>query len=47
MRVVAADLGLEKLWVVYPGTRAYPLDEGLEALPLTRAGEALRAQGII
>lgn len=47
MRVFAADLGLAKLLVVYPGTRAYPLAEGIEALPLAGAQEAMRAQGVV
>ena len=28
------DLELDRLLVVYPGTRRYPLAEGVEALPL-------------
>lgn len=43
MHVVAADLGLEKLWVIHPGERAYPLSEGIEVLPLSGVGEILRA----
>lgn len=34
MRVALADLHLEHLWVVYPGTDAYALDERLSVLPL-------------
>ena len=30
------DLGLEHLWVVYPGDRQYPLTDDITALPLTR-----------
>lgn len=36
MRIAMADLGLEHLWVVYPGGLEYPLDEKITALPLSR-----------
>lgn len=36
MHVVIDDLGLEHLWVVYPGDRKYPLTGRITALPLTR-----------
>ena len=38
MHVVIDDLGLEHLWVVYPGDREYPLADAVTALPLTRIG---------
>ena len=38
MHVVMQDLGLEHLWVLYPGDRAYPLTDGITALPLKRVG---------
>lgn len=34
MHVVIDDLGLEHLWVVYPGEREYPLADAVTALPL-------------
>ena len=34
MRIAIEDLGLEKLWVVYPGSREYPLDERIGVVPL-------------
>ena len=34
MHIVIDDLGLEHLWVVYPGDREYPLTETITALPL-------------
>lgn len=34
MRVVMSDLKLQKLIVVYPGTRRFELDESLIAMPL-------------
>lgn len=38
MHVVIDDLGLEHLWVVYPGDREYPLADAITALPLTSVG---------
>ena len=35
MHIVAGDLGLEHLWVVYPGELEYPLTERITALPLS------------
>ena len=34
MHIVADDLGLEHLWVVYPGELEYPLTDHVTALPL-------------
>lgn len=34
MRVALADLALERMWVLYPGVREYPLHERVTALPL-------------
>lgn len=34
MRVALRDLNLEHLWILYPGTEAYALDERLSVLPL-------------
>lgn len=39
MRVALADLGLTHLWIVYPGTIAYELDERLSVLPLRGISE--------
>ena len=38
MHVVMEDLGLEHLWVLYPGDRAYPLTDDITALPLKEVG---------
>ncbi len=38
MHVVIDDLGLEHLWVVYPGEREYPLADAVTALPLRCVG---------
>ncbi len=34
MHIVSRDLGLERLWVVYPGDLEFPLADGIAALPL-------------
>lgn len=34
MRIAQADLGLDALYVVYPGLQRYPLADGVEAVPL-------------
>ena len=34
MHIVIKDLGLERLWVIYPGEREYPLTDTITALPL-------------
>lgn len=47
MHVVFADLALEKLWVVHPGERRYPLREGIEAMPLARVREILRENQMV
>lgn len=39
MRVALADLGLERLFVVYPGSRFFDLDDRITALPLTQLPE--------
>ena len=36
MHIVIEDLGLERLWVVYPGDREYPLTDTITALPLKK-----------
>jgi hypothetical protein len=35
MHLAIADIGLDELWVVYPGTRAYALDDRITVRPLT------------
>jgi len=39
LRIASADLGLERIAVVYPGTRRYPLSSAIEAVPLTALAE--------
>lgn len=44
MHIVMDDLGLEHLWVVYPGNLQYPLGDAITACPLRRIREVrLRA----
>ena len=38
MHIAISDLGLEHLWVVYPGSLEYPLGEKITALPLSSVG---------
>jgi len=34
MRIAVSDLGLKKLFVIYPGTKRYLIDKNIEAFPL-------------
>jgi len=43
MQTVLADLDLDELWVIYPGTRSYPLGEKIKVLPLE---ECLGSAGV-
>ena len=36
MHIVIEDLGLEHLWVIYPGDQEYPLTDTISALPLKK-----------
>lgn len=40
IRSALADLGLEKVVVIYPGTRRYPIAESVEAVPLAELSGA-------
>lgn len=44
IRVVMADLRLDRLWVVYPGSRRYPLDAKITALPLADLAEVVEEE---
>ena len=35
MRTALEDLELEKIWVVYPGSKPYALDDSIDVIPLT------------
>lgn len=43
MRIALDDLGLEHLWVVYPGQTSYPLDERISVIPLGDVPELCRS----
>lgn len=34
LRTTISDLKLERLWIVYPGERRYPLEDDVDVLPL-------------
>jgi predicted AAA+ superfamily ATPase len=42
MHVALEDLKLNRLWIIYPGERAYPLKEQIEVLPLAMVDKALK-----
>ncbi len=42
MQVARGELGLERLYVVYPGSREFEIGPGMVSLPLVRVFEALR-----
>ena len=44
MHIAIDDLGLEHLWIVYPGGVRYPITERITALPLVEVNEALLEQ---
>lgn len=39
MRVALSDLALDHLWIVYPGSEAYSLDDRLSVLPISQVQE--------
>lgn len=43
MRVALEDLGLEKIWVVYPGKESYRLDEKISVLPAASIPDLARS----
>jgi len=45
MRIAIQDLGLDALYVVYPGTRRYALAQGVQALPLEALLPAISPRG--
>ena len=46
MRVALSDLGLEHLWVVYPGAEAYALDDRISVLPIAHVPDLARSLGV-
>lgn len=41
LRTAFADLKLQRLWVVYPGDKRYPLGDDVEVIPLLDVPEVL------
>lgn len=41
MRVACKDLNLTHLWVIYPGEHAYPVEDKISVLPLSRITDSL------
>jgi hypothetical protein len=41
MRIALEDLGLHRLWVVYPGTEAYDLDDKVSVIPLHEVSDGV------
>lgn len=42
MRTGLDDLDLDHLWIVYPGSQAYPVDDRITVWPLQEIGELRR-----
>ncbi|MBM3789471.1 MAG: ATP-binding protein [Acidobacteria bacterium] len=47
MRVAFEDLKLERLWVIHPGERSYPLSEYAEVVPLAQVPVLLRKHRLV
>ena len=45
MRAAIADLRLDRLWIVYPGDEAYPLDDRISAVPVSGVPELAASLG--
>ncbi|MCP3963786.1 MAG: ATP-binding protein [bacterium] len=43
MQVASNDLQLDRLWVVYPGSKSYDLRDRVSVIPLERVQEAIRS----
>ena len=41
MHTIIKDLNLKRLWIVYPGNRAYPLGESIDVVPLSQMDQVL------
>ena len=46
MRITLKDLGLEHLWVIYPGSEAYSLDDDISVLPVADIPGLARSFGV-
>ena len=47
MHLAITDLGLDELWVVYPGTRGYALDDRIKVRPLSTCIQPRKTSGPI
>lgn len=47
MHTIIDDLNLERLWIVYPGGKVYPLRERIDVVPLSKVGEVLKSNGLV
>jgi hypothetical protein len=47
MHVALKDLGLHRLWVVYPGASRYPLTERIEAVPLAEIPDLIEQYKLV
>ena len=45
MHLAITDLGLDELWVVYPGSRVYALDERIKVRPLADCLQLRKVSG--
>lgn len=42
MHTIIENLNLERIWIVYPGDKAYPLGERIDVVPLSQMDQVLR-----
>jgi predicted AAA+ superfamily ATPase len=47
MHIVMQDLGLERLFIVYPGSKQYPAGKKMDVVPLTKLADALRESRLV
>ena len=47
MHIVCDDLKLEQLFIIYPGTKAYPMAEKVEAAPLLKLKQVLEKHRLL
>ena len=45
MHVALKDLNLNRLYVIYPGEKSWPLHEKVQALPLSQIDDEIVAHG--
>jgi predicted AAA+ superfamily ATPase len=47
MHVVSEDIGLKRLWVVYPGERTYSLSDKIEVIPLGKIRHIMEEHNLV